>query len=71
MINQPTDWRTIYKILNKGINAPIAIMIIVVFAVFVGGVYVWQNSEINKEAQKESAGIPEIKIFGKQPKNAL
>lgn len=49
-----------FKFLNRGISAPIAIIIIVVCALLVGGIVVYQYLEIPKEEEK----TPEAKLPG-------
>ena len=58
------------SILNKGISTPIAIVIILLLAVLVGGITFWQYSEIQKE-EIESSGVeiskeeqPIVKVLG-------
>lgn len=51
-----------FKASNKGISAPIAIGIILVLAVLVGGFTIWQYSEM----QKEETTIPEIEVSKKE-----
>lgn len=45
-----------FKYLNKGISTPIAIIIVLILAVAVGGYIYWQTSEL----QKEEVKLPEI-----------
>ena len=40
-----------FKHLNKGISTPIAIAIILLLAVSVGAIALWQYSEMQKEAR--------------------
>ena len=47
-----------FKYLNKGMSTPIAIAVILLLAVSVGGFTLWQDSEMQKEKTK----LPEIKI---------
>ncbi len=47
-----------FKSLNRGISAPIAIIIIVVCALLVGGIVVWQYYGIPKEEEKTPEELP-------------
>ena len=54
-----------FKYLNKGISTPIAIAVILLLAVLVGGITLWQYSEM----QKEEVKLSEIEISknGEEP----
>jgi len=55
-----------FKSLNRGVSAPIAIIIIVVCAVLVGGIVVWQYYGIPKEEEKTQEEIPADEIAEKE-----
>ena len=51
-----------WNFLNRGVSTPIAITVILVLAVLVGGFCLWQYSAI----QKEKEAMPEVETPGRE-----